>query len=138
MLRLTKASKYALLYRWNLFTHVCYILGHDMTQPVMSGTSFMIIIRFKPAEEERLFYKANLLILREGRFSRMVVKPLTSNTKDPSLLSGWQSVGQPFINIGCKVLFELVLAERVSDYFQNMTPFPALRQDINLSWSERL
>lgn len=95
-----------------------YILVHGVTQPVVSGISFMITIQtpFKPAEKERLFYKANPPILGERRSSRMVVKPLTSSTEDPSLLNGWQSVGQPFVNIGCKVLLELVLAERVSDY----------------------
>lgn len=95
-----------------------YILGHGMTQPVMSGIPFMTIFQapFKPGEKERLFYRANLPILRKRRSSRMVVRPLISNIEDPSLLSGWQSVGQAFVNIGCKVLFELVLAERVSDY----------------------
>lgn len=78
-MRLTKASKHALVRRWNLFTRICYILGLGMTQPVMLGISFRIIIQapFKPAEKERLFYKANLPILREGGSSRMVVKPLT-------------------------------------------------------------
>lgn len=71
---------------------------------------------FKLAEKERLFYRANLPILRERRSSRTVVRPLTSNIEDPSLLSGWQSIGQPFVNVGCKVLFELVVVERMSDY----------------------
>lgn len=118
MLRLTKASKYALVLQREFVHPHGYILEHGMTRPVMSGISFLIIIQasFKLAERESLFYKANLPILREGRSSRMVVKPLTSDIEEPSLLSGWQSVGQPFVNIGCKVLFELVLAERVSDY----------------------
>lgn len=75
MLRLTKASKYALTVQMEFVHPHSYILGHGVTEPAMSGISFMIIIQapFKPAEKERLFYKANPPILEERRSSRMVV-----------------------------------------------------------------
>lgn len=79
MLRLIKTSKHTLTVQMEFGHPHCYILGHGMAQPVMSGISFTIIIQapFKPAEKERVFYKANLPILRKGRSSRMVVKPQT-------------------------------------------------------------